>query len=334
MFSNVCEVKAVVPPTGEKLAEVSWILNTAMKVEYGGSNCTTPVEYEFGPSGEVSQYFYYNSSLSYLMNTSTDYYAYRVVINPASYNYTIKKGVLWNRPMVGTYDDIQNVRGPMGYWLQKGNDQSIWYVNDYAEQELRIALISYCNVLSSTSVNTYAEQSVTGSVNVKVYGYTRAGYEQAVIRELEEGNDLQKEQNETSKGILTSITDFFGSFFQNLIDSVISVFVPSSEEMSDLFDQLNQFFSDTFGFLYYPFEFLIEAFNIFLNSDSETGITFPAFSIMGYEVWGNQTYDISSDELAGTVFQYVRIGTGALLSMAFVDYLRRFFDKRFGGGGQ
>lgn len=150
---------------------------------------------------------------------------------------------------------------------------------------------------------------------------------------LNEQTEVQKEQAETSKGILSSITDFFGSFFDNLINSVISVFVPSSEEMSGLFDELNQFFSDTFGFLYYPFEFIIKAFDIFLNSDSSTGLTFPSFSIMGYEVWGKQTYDLASDELAGTVFTYVRIGTGTLLSMAFVAYLRNFFDKRFGGGG-
>ena len=150
---------------------------------------------------------------------------------------------------------------------------------------------------------------------------------------LEESKNIQKEQAETSKGILSSITDFFGSFFDNLIQSVISVIVPSSEEMSVLFGQLNQFFSDTFGFLYYPFDFLIRAFNVFLDSDSETGLTFPSFSIMGHEVWGSQTYDIGSDDLAGSIFQYVRIGTGALLSLGFVDYLRRFFDKRFGGGG-
>lgn len=149
----------------------------------------------------------------------------------------------------------------------------------------------------------------------------------------EEIKDLQTEQNETSKGILSSITDFFGSFFQNLIDSVISVFVPDSETMKGLFDELNLFFSDTFGFLYYPFEFLITAFDVFLNSDSSTGISLPSFSIMGHEVWSTQTYDLGSDELAGNIFTYVRIGTGALLSLAFVNYLRNFFDKRFGGGG-
>ncbi len=149
----------------------------------------------------------------------------------------------------------------------------------------------------------------------------------------EENNKLQEEQNETSKGILGAIKDFFGSFFGNLIDSVVSLFVPSADEMSDLLDRLNEFFSNTFGFLYYPFEILIDFLNVFIDSSAETELTFPSFSIMGHEVWSEQRYDLSSDTLAGKVFSYVRIGTGALLAVAFILYFREFFDKRFGGGG-
>lgn len=182
--------------------------------------------------------------------------------------------------------------------------------------------------LTESEVEAYSGQSqVVGSIE---QGNILQMEENALQKEL---NDLQKEENETSKGIFSAITDFFGSFFGNLIDAVLSLFIPSSEEMGALFDELNQFFSDTFGFLYYPFDFLIRAFDIFLDGDSGTGVTLPGFSIMGYEVWSEQTYDLASDELVGTVFEFVRIGTGALLSMAFVSYLRNFFDKRFGGGG-
>lgn len=149
----------------------------------------------------------------------------------------------------------------------------------------------------------------------------------------EENNALQEENNETTKNIFSSITDFFGSFFQNLIDTIIGVIVPSSEEMSSLFDRLNTFFSNTFDFLYFPFDFIITVFDIFLNSDSSTGLTFPGFSIMGHQVWGNQTYDLADDELVNIILGYVRMGTGGLLAFAFVGYLRNFFEKRFGGGG-
>lgn len=151
--------------------------------------------------------------------------------------------------------------------------------------------------------------------------------------EAKQQTEELKEQTETQKGIFQKISEFFGSFFQNLIDSIIHIFVPTKEEMSDLFDRLNNFFAETFGFLYYPFDFIIDAFNIFLEADSETGLTLPGFSIMGHEVWGDQTYDIASEPIVGTIFGYVRMGTGAMLAMWFVNYLRNFFDKRFGGGG-
>lgn len=143
---------------------------------------------------------------------------------------------------------------------------------------------------------------------------------------------IMGEVNETSKGIFASIKDFFGSFFQNLIDSVIGLFVPSSDEMSDLFGQLNDFFSDTFGFLYAPFDYLIQLIGVFTSSTGTTGLTLPGFSIMGHEVWGDQTYDISSDPVAGQVLGYVRIGTGVLLAGWFIMYLQDFFKERFGKG--
>lgn len=149
----------------------------------------------------------------------------------------------------------------------------------------------------------------------------------------EEGNKLQEEANQIAEEQKENEKNFFDNFFGNLIDAIIGVFVPSSEELSELFDRLNTFFSDTFGFLYYPFDFIIRAFDVFLNSDSDTGITFPGFSIMGYEVWDDYTYNIADEGIAGDIFGYVRIGTGAMLGMFLVGYLRNFFDKRFGGGG-
>lgn len=146
---------------------------------------------------------------------------------------------------------------------------------------------------------------------------------------IEKGNEIAEETKETTKGIFSSITEFFGSFFQNLIDSVIGLFVPSSDEMSGLFDQLNQFFSDRFGFLYAPFDYMIQLLGVFTSAEGSTGLTFPGFSIMGYEVWSDLTYDLASDELVGTILEYVRIGTGILLGGWFIMYLQDFFKERF-----
>lgn len=147
------------------------------------------------------------------------------------------------------------------------------------------------------------------------------------------GADAAEETAETTKGIWETIKEFFGGFFNNLIESIVHLFVPTSEEMSGLFDELNQFFSDTFGFLYAPFDYLIQLIGVFTSSSGSTGLVFPGFSIMGHEVWPDMTYDISSDPVAGKVLEYVRIGTGVLLAGWFIMYLQDFFKEKFGSGG-
>lgn len=153
-----------------------------------------------------------------------------------------------------------------------------------------------------------------------------------INKDTTEQKEQAKEQTETQKGIFNSIKEFFAGFFQNLIDSVVHLFVPTSEEMSGLLEQLNQFFSDTFGFLYAPFDYFIQLVNVFLSADAGTGLTLPGFSIMGHEVWADQTYDLSSDPLVGQIFGYVRTGTGVLLACWFIMYLQNFFKERFGKG--
>lgn len=176
-----------------------------------------------------------------------------------------------------------------------------------------------CN-FNSSSLGLYAYHSQSSTDLDKVYD------------ELEKGNGLQEEENETTKGIWQTLIDFFTGFFSNLINAVISLFIPSTEDMSDLFDQLNDFFSDRFGFLYAPFDYMIRLMQVFTSSTGSTGLTLPGFSIMGYVVWSDQTYDLASDPLVNTICGYVRMGTGILLSGYFIMYLQQFFKERFGTG--
>lgn len=101
----------------------------------------------------------------------------------------------------------------------------------------------------------------------------------ALIDEVQKGNELQKEnnnlqkeQNETSKGILGKITDFFGSFFENLK----GLFVPEDGYFSDFFNRLNDFFADKLGMLYAPIDMFITFLNTIKDASStDSGITFP-----------------------------------------------------------
>lgn len=89
---------------------------------------------------------------------------------------------------------------------------------------------------------------------------------------IKKGNELQKEQNETSKGILGKITEFFASFFENLK----GLFVPEDGYFSDFFTRLNDFFSEKLGMLYAPIDMFITFLNTIKDASStESGITFP-----------------------------------------------------------
>ena len=154
------------------------------------------------------------------------------------------------------------------------------------------------------------------------------------LTEQKEQTEEMKEQTETQKGMLSKMSEFFGGFFDNLKNAVIGLFVPSKEEMGSLFDRLMEFFNDTFGFLFYPFDFIVRLVELFLTSTNDnTSIVFPGFSIMGVQVWETMEIDLAQYEVTRELFGYVRMVTGAIISFGFIEYLRKYFDKRFGGGG-
>lgn len=319
--------------------------------------------YYVGDIQYVKTYFYQVATYTFVTYCSEEAYATEVRLHPTGTNaFTGNAYVTWGRTCFGTLSDIFSSEAQLGRTLGASTDSVFVYINDHTPIGLYIGAMINCYALTkfisddSTSLIGTPKIDYYQGYDVTVTSYftkdayedstADAVYQQTVILEeqletdkanLEEQQkqtEQMEEQTETQKGIFASITDFFGGFFDNLINSIIGIFVPSSDEMSELFDELNNFFSDTFGFLYYPFEFLIKAFDALMTDSSDTALTLPGFSIMGYEIWSEQKFDISTLGVAVDVFKYVRIGTGAFLALAFVNYLRDFFDKRFGGGGQ
>lgn len=94
---------------------------------------------------------------------------------------------------------------------------------------------------------------------------------------IDKGNQLQQEANQTGKGILGKITDFFGSFFDNIINALKSLFIPEDGYFSDYFNRLNDFFSEKLGFLYSPIDLFVEFLNAIQNASvgSDVGLVFP-----------------------------------------------------------
>lgn len=125
--------------------------------------------------------------------------------------------------------------------------------------------VSYSGTISANMYKDTTRQDVSSSDVGKVND------------SVDKGNQLQQEANETSKGILGKITDFFGSFFENIINSLKSLFIPDDGYFSDFFNRLNQLFSDKLGILYAPVDLFIKFLQGIQNADvgSSVGLTFP-----------------------------------------------------------
>lgn len=295
--------------------------------------------------------FWYKGKQVKLFDSEAQYYGYQVKVTRTSSTKCTYDNADANFWAIGTAGQLLNGENRGGVvtstlftaWVPTENSIQAVHMSpffhftsyDYTE-DMPDGTTEFDSLCGEYEINCKYTVTYTGYKTVAAYTSAMSNIQaelETQTTELEEQTAEIKEQTKTQKGILTKITDFFGSFFQNLIDSVVGLFIPDKEDMVDLFERLNTFFANTFGFLYYPFDFIVDAFNIFLTADSDTGITFPGFTIMGYEVWKSMKYDIQSQTVVNTILNYVRMGTGAMLAMWFVNYLRNFFDKRFGGGG-
>lgn len=107
-----------------------------------------------------------------------------------------------------------------------------------------------------------------------------------------------------------SILEFFGSIFTKLEKLLISLFVPDSDDVKDTFDTLSTFLNNKLGFLVFPFDFIIDFLNRFINLPNEPvkiitvptvtlgsfGTLIPGFTFNIAEYWEkapfNQIYNI------------------------------------------
>lgn len=112
------------------------------------------------------------------------------------------------------------------------------------------------------------------------FGELKVEFQESTDKIIESNNKTQetiKEQTETSKNIFQKIGDilnilnpFSENFFAyKLVDLFLnmlkSLFIPSDSFFSNYFSELNDWFSDRFGFLYYPLELFFDLCNRFLS---------------------------------------------------------------------
>ena len=122
-------------------------------------------------------------------------------------------------------------------------------------------------------------------------------------------------------------TETLGNF---ILDGLKSLFIPSEGYFKELFDDLNEFFSDVFGFLYFPIEHVISWFNRLLTlPENEPSIAIPELAYEDTVLIEAQTYtfDFLDDEPFSTVHDYYLLAMDAAMIMGFVHLLQRKYEE-------
>ena len=100
-------------------------------------------------------------------------------------------------------------------------------------------------------------------------------------QKIEDQTNSIKENTEVSKNIFQQIIELPGKIIELLLNALKSLFIPSEDFFTNWLDDLNKYFGDAFGILYYPFQILIDFLNRVQSIDSTTTaiINIPEFTL-------------------------------------------------------
>lgn len=134
-------------------------------------------------------------------------------------------------------------------------------------------------------------------------------------------NIIEEKLEETKKGIISG-----------LIDGLKGLFIPDGDYFSRKFNELNTFFSEHLGFLYLPIDLFIRMCDIILNAQTNHAVlTFPAFSMMGYEVWPAQEFDLGGflNQNFSLLLSTIQIGTSVIIVTSFIGLVHDKYEEVF-----
>lgn len=207
-------------------------------------------------------------------------HAYGLTFIPGSVNITseLPKGAFSSEVSREMYVDLGGNR----YYCSTDGSLPVYFDSVNAAKFGYVVKVSYIITTppSTTSdVYTYTCKTAASRLSVVDYGASNGDIVGSINQGndiAQQGNQLQQEQNETSKNIFDKISDFFGSFFENIINAFKSLFVPEQGYFEDFFKRLNDFFSEKLGMLYAPIDFFIRFLQGIGNASVvDAGISFP-----------------------------------------------------------
>lgn len=169
---------------------------------------------------------------------------------------------------------------------------------------------------------------------------------------IKEQTEAIKEQTEVSKsiwGTLKEVLSYINPFSENffvyklidlLIDMFISLFVPSNDFFSEWFSDLNEWLGERFGFLYYPFELVIDVLNRIsaLKFSDSFVLSFPdlKISLFGEESTLIKSFSYNFNDLVAvspfdSIYDFYLIAVDVILILGLVILIKNTFVEIFGG---
>lgn len=193
--------------------------------------------------------------------------------------------------------------------------------------------------------------SVYSNINFTITGLTledeKNNYDDLTHQKMDEQTEAIKESNETNKGIwgtLKEVLSFINPFSENffvykllelLSDLLKSLFVPSSEFMSQWFTDISDYFEEAFGILYYPVDLVIQVLSRF---DSITGqepvISFgnlTLFNVVLIPAYSYNFNDLLSNDTLQMIHNFYLITIDVILWLGLLVYCKNVCANIFGG---
>lgn len=137
-------------------------------------------------------------------------------------------------------------------------------------------------------------------------------------------------QENVEMNIFQSIQNFFSGFFRNLMNTIKSAVVPESGDVLALLQEMNDWFSERFGFIWYPFDLAIDIVGAFALGEADSKFTVPALTINilgGIKLW--DSFEADLDPIG--FLQYVRFFTSTIMCCGTVSLAIRKWDEWIGG---
>lgn len=152
-----------------------------------------------------------------------------------------------------------------------------------------------------------------------------------VIKNQDENTDkVVKNQDENTTKVTEKLEDVKTGIINGIIEGLKNLFIPSDDFFKSYFDDLYSWFGERLGFLSFPIDLLAELAEMFLGSSSTDCIlTLPSFSISGFMLWEESTFNLTSflNENFKFVLDAIKLGTSVILVFNFIHLCERKWEE-------